>query len=1229
MKWQPALIGIVIGLAAAPSAGETQPTGRYEYLSDICYGLAICPNQMGIDTTPYLVWPKQEPGKPLKIKDTDYAKGLGMWPPCQMIVAIDGNYDTFEAEAGVQSKPYAGGTSTMQVQVDGETRFDGGTITENDAAKPVKVSLAGAKELRLICGGTAWTNWANARLRRSAGTTKKDDAPVDMAPFARVVTFDPARNHGFSGDCTQEGFPAGDVFLETDLSADKDGVHAAPVTKGLACIGLQWMEQRRLKQVGIQFADENTVPPAAEARVECWIGPRDYVNGESNWQGTWTPLKGRIVQRGDGWTLDCAEETRKIRWIMPATSPVRVRRLTAITYSNWDQADLLFQLEQPIANARGEIEMYNGELIEPTGPGSSVRCPWDLSQPLRLKVRYTRQRPWGSDRTVIRVKLPTGSFAVGVDDLLPDRFPLPPGPCPGINTPWKTVEDVVEDLHGYGCVYVKDYGFFAAQDPPKVDFEQYKKRIAGRKTVLEQVRTMPDQNYGRALEKTYDPRQSLSATVLSLAGGNRKFIVDRNGVIHYGPVTQYVAIESYPLQMSPRFGSGKDEGLTRSLDSDGWLPIPVTSVTESGITYSERAYVAPFGTDEESSGSPWLGRHALGVAEFTVENTQSAAATASLQLTFHWDVDTNAAKPAQLELKGRRVLVTRKGELIGVADLTEADGLTEEIREGTLTLSGTLAGKSRARCLVYLPGWEMKPEAEASFADATTLLEQTKADWQRVIGAGTQLDLPDLQVKNLILSSIVHCWLAARNRENGTIVEPWIAPNCYGALDSESQAITRGMDVWGQHDYATRSLEFWLGRCPAGFFVSGYTYGPGTGQFLWTLMDHYRLTRDRAWLRRFIPRITKVCQYIAGQIEKTKRLDGQGEKMPEYGLMTPGRGADWGHWGYLFKINGHCYAGLSKAARTLAEFDVPEAANWSKAAEQMRADIRRALAWTQARTPVVPLRNGTWVPGYSYEVYATGPAGQFFPNINVWLYDILLGPAHLGPQGVLDPLGKEMTWITDHFEDIQFLKGWEGATTHPDYLAQRYADPFNWGGSLKGQPYYLRHAEAFALRDDVKPFVRTYINTAVTSLNKENLTIWENSWGSAAWDKTHETGHFLYQSRIMLVMERGHELWLAPFVATDWLEDGKLISVAGAPTEFGQVSYRIESHVAQGYIAATIEPPARPAPRAIVLRLRHPDGKPMRTVTVNGQPHTVFDAESECVRIAPAGTATISVKAEY
>ena len=197
-----------------------------------------------------------------------------------------------------------------------------------------------------------------------------------MAPFARVVTYDPARNYGFSGDCTKEGFPAGDVFLETDLSADKNGVYAAPIKGGLACIGLQWMEQRRHQGSGDPVRGHRK--PSRRWQVHAWsAGSGRAITSMANPTGkaAWKPFKGRIEQRGDRWTLNCAEETRKIRWIFPADKPVTVRKLTAITYSNWDQANLLFQLEQPMPGARGEIEMYNGEIVEPAGSGSPIAAP--------------------------------------------------------------------------------------------------------------------------------------------------------------------------------------------------------------------------------------------------------------------------------------------------------------------------------------------------------------------------------------------------------------------------------------------------------------------------------------------------------------------------------------------------------------------------------------------------------------------------------------------------------------------------------------------------------------------------------------------------------------------------------------------------------------------------------------------------------------------------------------
>ena len=179
------------------------------------------------------------------------------------------------------------------------------------------------------------------------------------------------------------------------------------------------------------------------------------------------------------------------------------------------------------------------------------------------------------------------------------------------------------------------------------------------------------------------------------------------------------------------------------------------------------------------------------------------------------------------------------------------------------------------------------------------------------------------------------------------------------------------------------------------------------------------------------------------------------------------------------------------------------------------------------------------------------------------------------------------------------------------------------------QPYYTRNAEIYALRDDVKPFLRSYFNSLAAMLNPEVLTLWEHFNHSGAWDKTHETGYFLHQTREMLVQERGQELWLAPLITSNWLKDGLVVSVTNAPTRFGRVSYHIASHTRDGAIEANIEPPVRSKPNAIVLRLRHPDGKALRAVTINGQPHTDFDVKKETIRITSEAAKPITIRASY
>jgi len=296
-------------------------------------------------------------------------------------------------------------------------------------------------------------------------------------------------------------------------------------------------------------------------------------------------------------------------------------------------------------------------------------------------------------------------------------------------------------------------------------------------------------------------------------------------------------------------------------------------------------------------------------------------------------------------------------------------------------------------------------------------------------------------------------------------------------------------------------------------------------------------------------------------------------------------------------------------------------------AAEYRGDLWRAYRWTQARCPVVPLRNGTWVPNHPAMLDIFGNVEEMVPAEDAnrsWAYCVEIGAHHMAANGLLDPQSPEVARMMDYLEDHQFLRaGWF------DYAEEEnHRDVFNRGGFAKVQPYYARNAEVCALRDDVRPFLRSYFNALSALLNEETLWLWEHFHNNGAWDKTHETGWFLCQTATMFAMERGEALWLAPMIPSRWLLDGQRVAVRNAPTRYGQVGYTITSSAAGGHIDAVIDPPNRAAPKRLVIRLRHPDGKPMRAVTINGKPWRDFDAARECVSLPP-GKERMELRVEY
>jgi hypothetical protein len=1141
-------------------------------------------------------------GLPLQVGDKTYTKGLGHHANGSIDVPLEGAYAAFDADAGLQ--PCPGGSVIFRVFVDGQQRFDSGVLRETNAPTPVHVDLAGAEELRLEANDAGdgitcdMANWLDARLTRAATVARRaHEQPVDMARFARVVTWDPNRTDGARASRIEE-FRAEDVFLESNLTASPDGTYRVPVSaNGLGCIGLQWLNRRALRELVLELPAGAQVPDTNAVQVQGWFG-------ESAWQGTWKPLVGEIQIAGNRAVFRLSPkagivQTQKVRWIFPATAQTVARRLSAFTRSRWQTVNLRVEAEKASKVAQGEITICNGELLSRVRnvrgeAGKSILgMTWDLKSPIELAVRSSRPSTFSSDPTVLQFRLPTGSFGVAVEDVLTNE-----------------------------CVYLPDFGVFVTRDPAPITLADYKRKIASRKTILQQVRELPDQPLEQAMARTHHDAQREGPVMLSLACDNTKFVVERDGTLRFQATTNLTEDWFATAgEIRPQFGDGQPATVTRSLDG-GWLPIPLITAENKGVLYCQRTFVAP--SDEAGSNPARLNRPSVCVSEFTVTNTLAQPAEASLALSFIGD--SRQQKGASLtpcpggyhaadEARTFALIATGTTTLLGAS-----------VNGSNLKLNGTLPPQGSATFVVWLP----PPSTDASVMPAPARLRaETEAYWNAVLAPAMQVQTPDALLNNVIRSSQVRCLIAARNEAGGARIAPWIAAMSYGPLESEANSVIRGMDFMGHEEFARRGLDFFIHRYNTnGFLTTGYTTF-GTAWHLWTLGEHYQLYREQDWLAQAAPEVERVVEWIIRQTEKTKRAAA-----PESGLMPPGVLADWNSFACHYAMNAYYCAALREVGAALSDLSDPRGSRRKPAptddaalrvsqlalthAAELRANILRAYRWTEAQAPALPLRNGTWIPHYPSQVHSPGKLAEFFPGQDAgrsWCYDVEIGAHQLVPTGVFDPRDREVERIMDHMEDVQFLAdGWF------DYPAALNAkDWFNLGGFSKVQPYYTRNCEVYALRDDVKPFVRSYFNTIAAMLNPEVLTFWEHFHHSGAWDKTHETGYFLHQTRTMLVTERGDQLWLAPFITCNWLKDGQTLSVSNAPTRFGPVSYHLESHLAQGCIRATIYPPARETPSQIVLRLRHPEGSPIRSVQADGRSHRNFDKATGLVRLKPAG----------
>jgi hypothetical protein len=127
------------------------------------------------------------------------------------------------------------------------------------------------------------------------------------------------------------------------------------------------------------------------------------------------------------------------------------------------------------------------------------------------------------------------------------------------------------------------------------------------------------------------------------------------------------------------------------------------------------------------------------------------------------------------------------------------------------------------------------------------------ASWQERLGR-VDLDVPDRAFHDAFFAGPQHMLTAAVGDQAR------IAPLSYPLpWLRDSVFIIRCFDLLALHDVARAATEY----CARNDFFGGFgPEGDAPGEGLWALVQHYRVTRDRAWLRRVYPAIQRKCDWL-------------------------------------------------------------------------------------------------------------------------------------------------------------------------------------------------------------------------------------------------------------------------------------------------------------------------------------------------------------------------------
>ena len=770
----------------------------------------------------------------------------------------------------------------------------------------------------------------------------------------------------------------------------------------------------------------------------------------------------------------------------------------------------------------------------------------------------------------------------------------------------------VEQLARHKAMWLPEHNAFITLADAPVDFATHLASLKGER-VLDRVKHEPEATLAEWTSKWADfgdptrPHHGRESDLLG-AKGHITGMVARHGSLYKFGVDRWGSVRpdlafAHKFRFDPLWPNCQWMG-QRIVDG---LPILVTTCEHEGQRCEIEQIVGPL------SDTPPVRRGEI--LSVLLSRFRFSGTAGPLSFGFRLATE-NKQRDAELrEVGGRWYVVDREAGNVwlmiepgpGLALKPRAAIADEKDPRIEFDCVGELAAGETREILVKVPSPTVPAADVATLAalDFSQARAATVRYWEGWLAQGTRFDVPETAVNDLFRANLWHALMLPRFRNGDRIDLPY-SNFAYGQLNADwpiNQAVyvdymlygLRGHFAVAEEEFAAmyRSQQKPDGR--VGGYAEWGVYSPG---MLYSIGQNFLLSGNRASFERLLPASLKALDWCLKEVAGSQ----QNKEAPGL-IVAPLNDLTHSSRAWAFP-NAYYVAGLDIFGQALAVYGHPRAAEVQSMAKKMHGDVTAAFARASVKSPVVQLADGTWI---NYV-----PCDAMTPRrlIDEWYpTDVDSGPLHLARLAAIDPRSWLTTAMLHDHEDNLFLNQW----------------------GMANEPVYNMQASAYLYRDEPEAAIRAFYSMMACAFSHHQLTPLEHRWAWGQYYMPPSTdGAWFELYRNMLLQERGDgTLLLLAATPRKWLEDGKRIEVQHAPTHYGPMSMAIQSHAATGTIQAEVQMPQRQKPRELLLRLRHPEGKPIKSVKINDRDWAQFDTGKEWVRLINPDLPRYTITASY